>query len=335
VKHLDLLQISECGLYCSAGDFYIDPLKPVNRAVITHAHADHARWGCTQYLASTASSELLKARLGADIRIQTIDYGAPLQINGVRLSLHPAGHILGSAQIRLEHGGRIWVVSGDFKREPDATCASFEPVRCHTFVTESTFGLPVFRWRPQQDILAEISTWWQGNRAAHMTSILFAYSLGKAQRILAGLKGSAGPIFTHGAVEKMVQCYRQAGVKLAATRYVGQVSHKNEFPGSLVIAPPSADVPQWTRQFGPCSKAFASGWMQIRGNRRRRAIDRGFVLSDHSDWHGLVETCTGTGAESIWVTHGFSSELVRWLNEKGLQATSLETRFGAERQDEE
>ncbi|UCF93709.1 MAG: ligase-associated DNA damage response exonuclease [Desulfobacterales bacterium] len=328
-----LLELTAAGLYCRIGDFYIDPWRPVGKAVITHAHADHAREGNQSYLVSDQGAPLLRLRLGPGAEIQSVPYGESLNINGLHLSLHPAGHILGSAQIRIEHRNEVWVVSGDYKIEPDPTCTPLEPVRCHTFVTESTFGLPIFRWRPQAAILAEITHWWRQNRARGQTSIMYAYALGKAQRILAGLEPSLGPILTHGAVETVNQVYRAAGVFLPPTQSVADLKSKKDCAGALVLAPPSANGTPWSRKFMHPVQAFASGWMQIRGNRRRRALDRGFVLSDHTDWSGLLGTIRETGAANIWVTHGYADELARWLQEKGLNARTISTRFRGESDD--
>jgi putative mRNA 3-end processing factor len=330
---MSLLERTESGLYCRAGNFFIDPWQPVDRAVITHAHADHARRGSKKYLASESSRNLLQTRLGAEIQMQTLAYGEAIDLNGLKLSLHPAGHILGSSQIRMEHKGEVWVVTGDFKIEPDATCAAFEQLKCHTLVTESTFGLPIFRWLPQHEIFQDINLWWKKNRRQGKTSVLFAYALGKAQRILAGLDLSIGPILTHGAVENVTQCYRISGVSLPATQYLGEINPADDYWGALVIAPPAADSPAWIRKFPRISRAFASGWMQIRGNRRRRGLDRGFVLSDHVDWNGLMDTIMASGAETVWVTHGYAAELVRWLQEKGLNAAAVATQFSAEVED--
>jgi putative mRNA 3-end processing factor len=320
-----LLENTISGLYCPAGGFYIDPWRPVERAVITHAHADHARAGCGSYLATPDCARLLKARLGADVKVQETPYGAPLQLNGLRLSLHPAGHILGSAQVRLERDGQIWVVTGDFKLDPDPTCAPFESLRCHTLVTESTFGLPVFRWPEPEAVMADITAWWRKNAAEGKPSLLFAYALGKAQRILAGVDPATGPIFTHGAVEHIAQVYRDSGIRLPSTRVVAEAREKNEFSGSLVVAPPSAEGSAWMRRFVAASRAFASGWMLIRGNRRRRFLDRGFVLSDHADWQGLLDAIEASGARCIRVTHGFAAEMVQFLRERGLSAEVVRT----------
>ena len=326
-----LLRITDRGLYCEAGDFYIDPWQPVDRAVITHAHGDHARWGSRHYLASAEGRRVLRTRLGADASIQTVDYGEPLDLNGVRVSLHPAGHILGSAQIRVEYGGEVWVVSGDYKTDPDPTCTPFEVVRCHTFITESTFGLPIYRWRPQREVFAEMRDWWRANAEAERASILFAYALGKAQRVLAGLlDANIGAIYTHGAVERLTRDYRESGVVLPPTQHASEMPRGHDFGGSLIIAPPSAAGSTWLRRFGAVSPAFASGWMQIRGARRRRAVDRGFVLSDHVDWPALLATVEATGAERVWVTHGFREPVVRWLLERGIDALSIASHWEGE-----
>ncbi len=326
---LNLLELTDAGLYCRPGDFYIDPWQAVGRAVITHAHADHARSGCARYLASTDSESILRLRLGDDMRQQSVAYGETVALNGVSISLHPAGHVLGSAQIKIERQGEVWVVSGDYKIEADSTCRPFEQLKCHTFVTESTFGLPVFKWRPQADIFADINSWWRSNQAQKKTSILFAYSLGKAQRVIAGLDAALGQIFTHGAVENVNQCYRRAGIRLPATRHVAGVTDKNAFRGAMVVAPPSADTPAYTKRFANAGKAFTSGWMQIRGMRRRRSVDRGFVLSDHADWNGLINTIIASEAETVWVTHGYSAEVVQYLREQGLNARQVETQFSS------
>jgi putative mRNA 3-end processing factor len=323
-----LLQVTERGLYCAAGDFYVDPWQPVTRAVITHAHADHARPGSQRYLTTPSGATLLRLRVGTVARIVAQPYGEPLNLNGVRISLHPAGHLLGSAQVRVEHQGEIWVVSGDYKIQHDATCEPFELVPCHTFITESTFGLPIYRWRPQAQIFAEINQWWRQNQEQGRTSILFAYALGKAQRLLAGVDATIGPILVHGATLRFVDAYRQARIVQPETLYAGNDAARQHRGQALVIAPPSAaGSAGWLRKFGPASLAFASGWMQIRGARRRRAVDRGFVLSDHADWEGLLTTIQATGAEHIGVTHGYTSTLVRYLQEQGADAFIMPTHY--------
>jgi putative mRNA 3-end processing factor len=322
-----LIQPTERGLYCPVGNFYIDPWLPVERAVITHAHADHARRGSQSYLISREGEQVFRTRLGPEAHLETVSYGETRTFNEVKISLHPAGHILGSAQVRVEYRGEIWVVSGDYKVTPDPTCTSFEVVRCHAFITEATFGLPVYRWPAQAAIFAEVNTWWKGNQAAGKASLLFGYALGKAQRLLAGLDSAIGLIYTHGAVERLVRDYRDSGVSLPPTLYVGDAPKNTNWSQALILAPPSAHGTPWSRRFGTSSTAFASGWMRIRGTRRRRAVDRGFVLSDHADWTQLMDTIRATGAEQIWVTHGYIPVLVRWLQEQGLDARPLPTLF--------
>ncbi len=332
---VDLVQLRPEGLYCPAGDFYIDPWRPVDRAVITHAHADHARPGHAAYLAAAASAEVLTARLG-DIRLQTLPYCRTVEHHGVKLSLHPAGHVLGSAQVRIEHRGRVWVASGDYfasgadgvsGAEANPTCEPFEPVRCECFITESTFGLPIYRWQRQAELFAGINAWWAANAAAGRSSLLLAYSFGKAQRILAGVDPSIGPLVVHAAVEALNQAYRRSGVVLPQTRLLSDVDDV-DLRTALVIAPPAVHASRWARRLVDASDAFASGWMQLRGARRRRAVDRGFVLSDHADWPGLQRSIRATGAQRVIVTHGYEAVMVRWLREQGLQAGSFETRFG-------
>lgn len=331
----DLIVQRPEGLYCPAGDFHIDPWRPVPRAVITHAHADHARRGHGAYLASAMSEGVLRARLGEDITLQPLAYGETVSFNGVTLSLHPAGHVLGSAQVRVEHQGQVWVASGDYftsghEGDVNATCAPFEPVRCHCFITESTFGLPIYRWRPQAEVLADINTWWAANAEAGRASLLLGYSFGKAQRMLAGVDAGIGPIVVHGAVEPLNEAYRAAGVAIPPTLRVEAVTDKAQLKRALVVAPPSVLGSPWTRRFGDASDAFASGWMQLRGARRRQGVDRGFVLSDHADWPGLQRAIAATGASRVIVTHGYEAVMVRWLQQQGLEAGSFSTEYGTE-----
>lgn len=330
-----LLHLTDRGLYCAAGDFFIDPWQPVPRALITHGHGDHARRGSEQYLAAAPGLGILQTRLGADANIQTLPFGEPVTLNGVQVSFHPAGHILGSAQIRLEHQGEIWVVSGDYKTTPDPTCAPFEAIRCNTFVTESTFGLPIYRWQRDDDIFNDIHAWWRENQEAERTTILFAYALGKAQRLLARLNPEQGPILCHGAVETLNAVYRAAGIDLPPTRLATEVSDSAELSRAIVLAPPSAQRSPWVRRFGDPATAFISGWMLVRGARRRRVVERGFVLSDHADWDGLLGAIHATGAERILVTHGHTQPMAQYLREQGLQADVLETRFEGEQDDAE
>ncbi len=327
----DLLILRPEGLYCPPGDFFIDPMRPVARAVITHAHADHARRGHGAYLAAATGVPVLRARLG-DIKLQPLDYGEAVSVGGVRVSLHPAGHVLGSAQVRLEHAGRVWVASGDYflsghAGDANPTCAPFEPQRCDVFITESTFGLPVYRWRPQAEVLADINAWWHANADAGRTSVLRAYSLGKAQRLLAGVDATIGPLVVHAGVHAMNQAYRAAGVALPQTvRLDGADSATLQ--RALVVVPPGAGSDDLAQAQGACREAFASGWMQVRSTRRRQGLDRGFALSDHADWPGLQRAIAATGAQRVIVTHGQEAVMVRWLRQQGLWADSFGNGFG-------
>jgi putative mRNA 3-end processing factor len=324
---LDLIASTDRGLYCAAGDFHIDPWRPVSRAIITHAHSDHARFGSDVYVCHRDTAPILRKRLG-DVTIETAIYGQILTRNGVELSFHPAGHMLGSAQVRVAWKGETWVASGDYKLESDGVSLAFEPLRCHAFITESTFGLPIYRWRPQAETFAAIDLWRRENIATGRASILFAYALGKAQRVLAHVDLGLGPIVCHGAIDSINAIYRAAGIALPPTRLATEVDNKRDFSRALILAPPSAAASPWLKRFGDYSDALASGWMQVRGNRRRRGLDRGFALSDHADWPGLIAAIEATGAERILATHGSTEPLTRYLREKGFDARALTTAYG-------
>jgi putative mRNA 3-end processing factor len=325
----DLLEVTEAGLYCQAGDFYVDPWRAVPRAVITHAHADHARGGCGRYLCLNTCRTVLRERIG-NRPIDTLRRGEGVLLGDVRVSLVPAGHILGSAQVRIEHRGQVWCVTGDYKLEPDPTCDPFEPVRCDVLVTESTFGLPVYRWRDPAGTAAEIDDWWRQNRDAGRTSVLFGYSLGKAQRLAALVDPAIGPIYAHGAVMRLVRAYRAAGVRLPPIDQLDREARRAGGGRALVLAPPSAAGGRWLRSFGDAATATASGWMAIRGVRRRRGSERGFVLSDHADFPGLVRAVEESHARRVLVTHGSADSFARFLRERGLDADVLATRFRGE-----
>ena len=326
-----LVEPADAGLYCAAGGFHIDPWLPVDRAVITHAHGDHLRPGSRSYLCSDASRALVAQRLGDDAAVTAVRFGEGVDLDGVRISLHPSGHILGAAQIRVEHRGEVWVASGDYKRAPDPTCLPFEPLRCHTFITEATFALPVFRWDPPGDTVAEILDWWNEMRAEGRPAVLFAYALGKAQRVLAELASRvAHPVYVHGALTDVLDRYRRAGVTLPATPRATEETKGRSFAGELIVAPLSARGTVWMRRFGDHSSAFASGWMRVRGARRRRGYDRGFALSDHADWDDLLATVEDTGAERVFVTHGYTAQLARALGERGLDAHAWRTPYEGE-----
>ena len=328
-----VLSFTEKGMYCAAGDFYIDPWRPVDRALITHGHADHARPGHARYLATDLAAPVLRHRLG-NIDLQTVSYGEALSLNDALVSFHPAGHVPGSAQIRIEVAGEVWVASGDYKLENDGLSTPFEPVRCHAFITESTFGLPVFHWTPQEDVQTQINAWWRASISEGKTPMLGAYALGKAQRLLRLLDPSIGPILTHGAVENTNAVLRQQDITLPDTILVTPETKIADHPDALVLATPSAFGSAWARKFGAVSTGFASGWMQLRGVRRRRAADRGFVISDHADWGGLNQAIKETGAENIYVTHGYTDIFTRWLSTQGLNAQVVPTEFEGETLDE-
>ncbi|MGA0371158.1 MAG: ligase-associated DNA damage response exonuclease [Paracoccaceae bacterium] len=321
------------GIYCPSGDFYIDPWHPVERALITHGHADHARFGHRSYLSTDIAAPVIKHRLG-DIVIETVPYGTKVKIGSATVSFHPAGHVPGSAQIRVEVGGELWVVSGDYKTENDGLSDAFEPVKCHNFITECTFGLPAFRWQKQSIVFEAINAWWQENARNGRVSVLGAYGLGKAQRLLCGLDLSIGPVLTHGAVEGTNRVMRAQGIALPPTRLVTQDTDKKAQAGAIVIAPPSAIDSAWARGFRDLSTAFVSGWMGLRGVRRRRAGDRGFVMSDHADWEGLNQAILETGAENIYVTHGYTDIFSKWLIENGYHAKVVPTQFGEDIEEE-
>ena len=323
------LSFTEKGIYCPAGKFYIDPWRPVEYALITHAHADHARSGHKKYLATDIAAPVLKHRLG-EILLETINYGETLQIGSAMVSFHPAGHVPGSAQIRVEVNGEIWVVSGDYKVVADGLSTAFDPVKCHSFITECTFGLPAFRWKAQTDVFDEINQWWAKNAALDVVSILGAYGLGKAQRLLCGLDLSIGKVLTHSAVEGTNRVMRQQGIALPETEQIMPETDRKGQSGALILAPPSALGSAWSHSFGDTSSAFASGWMGLRGVRRRRAADRGFVISDHADWSGLNETIKATGAENIYVTHGYTDVFSKWLKSEGYNAQIVPTEFTGE-----
>ncbi|HVL49587.1 MAG TPA: ligase-associated DNA damage response exonuclease [Candidatus Thermoplasmatota archaeon] len=328
----DLLAPDERGLACPAGGFHVDPWRPVPVAVVTHAHADHARPGSGRYYATAASLPLLKRRLGPDADVVGLEAHESVRLGETRVSLHPAGHVLGSAQARVEGPDETWVVSGDYKLDPDPTCAPFEAVPCDVFVTESTFALPIYRWDPPERTGRELARWWESCRDDGRPALLFAYALGKAQRLLAML--GADRVWTHGAVETIVEAYREAGVDLPPTRRVADAPASERFAGELVLAPPSAHRSPWMRRFRGASTAFASGWMRVRGARRRVGYERGFALSDHADWRGLLAAVRATGARRVLATHGYADVLARHLAQTGLETGIVETRYEGEREAE-
>ena len=314
------------GLYCPDGDFHVDPWGAVPRAVITHAHGDHARWGSASYLCSSSCAPLLRQRFGSDATIESLDYGQSLTLGSTRITFHPAGHILGSAQIRIEGSGGVWVVSGDYKRDADPTCTAFEVVRCDTFITESTFALPIYRWDPTATVIAEMLAWWDVNRERGLTSIVFCYTIGKAQRLLAELaRVTDRTVLVHGMMRPMIDVYRAAGVTMLPVQTLIERPRGASLAGELVLAPPSARGTPWMRRLGDISDALTSGLIRVRGVRRQRAYDRGFVLSDHADWPGLLDTIRETGAGRVIATHGHAEALARFLREQGIESGVMRT----------
>lgn len=324
---MPLIEFTDKGFYCRQGDFYIDPWQPVDYAVITHAHSDHARWGSGNYLCHHQCKPLLQLRLG-DNHYESLDWGETIMRNGVTISLHPAGHIIGSAQVRVEYKGEVWVASGDYKTENDGISGAFEPVKCNVFITECTFGLPVYHWKPQQEIYKNIQDWILDNHAHQRNAVLIAYSLGKAQRVLAAAAGVCNNIQVHGAIYNAQQVLLANGWDFPEVKRVTPETTKEALKNSVIIAPPSADGTPWMKRFAPYQVGLCSGWMQVRGNSRRNNVDAGFALSDHADWNGLISAVKATGAEKVFTTHGFQSAFSRYLNENGIEAAEVKTEFG-------
>jgi putative mRNA 3-end processing factor len=326
---MPLIEFTDKGLYCKQGNFYIDPWKPVDKAVITHAHSDHARWGSNYYLCHHHTKPLLQLRLGNN-NYQSVEWNETIIMNNIKISLHPAGHIIGSSQIRIEYNGEVWVVSGDYKTENDGISGIFEAVKCHTFITESTFGLPIYKWLSQEQIFTDIKNWILKNNSEGKTSVLIAYSLGKAQRVLKPLAETGLPIFAHGAVYNVQEVLINNGWHLPHIERINFDTEKESLTGNIIIAPPGADSSPWMSRFYPYSIGICSGWMQVRGNARRKNTDAGFALSDHADWDGLLQTVKATQAEKVYTTHGFQSAFSRYLNENGIEAAEIKTEFGEE-----
>lgn len=323
-----LLAFNANGIYCAAADVYLDPWRKVDKAIISHGHADHSRWGNKKYITHHHNIPIMKHRLG-EIDVEGKAYGESFTINTVKFSLHPAGHVIGSSQIRVEHKGEVWVFTGDYKDEADGVCMPFEAVKCHTFITECTFGLPAFKWKPQAEVMQDINQWWAENKAEGRTSVLFGYSLGKAQRLLKHLNPEIGKIYTHGAIENITEVLRPL-VEFPETTLVTRDTTKKELNGNLVLAPPSAHGGTWIRKMVPYATASASGWMTFRGARRRRAIDKGFVMSDHCDWDGLLNSVKATGCEKVICTHGYTTIFSKYLRELGYDARTQETQYEGE-----
>lgn len=325
-----LLEFTDRGICCPQAQVYLDPWKPVDRALVTHGHSDHTRWGNKYYLCTASAAPVIRHRLGADAYIETINFHERVVINGVTFTFHPAGHILGSAQIRVEYNDEVWVFSGDYKLQPDGISEPFEPVKCHAFITESTFGLPIYKWKEQEEIFGSINDWWRSNKEEGKVSVIAGYTLGKSQRILHNVDPSIGNIFVHGAVDSVNQVIRSQGITLPETNRITKETNKKDYEGALVICPPSAVGSPWIRRFLPYSLGIASGWMNLRGARRRRGADRGFVLSDHADWNQLNHAIRETGAEKVFVTHGYTEVFAQWLNDCGYDAHEVKTQYEGE-----
>lgn len=322
-----MIQFTDKGIYCVPGDFYIDPWKPVKRALITHAHSDHARMGNEHYLCHNLSLPILKLRLGAAISAEGINYGEDKYINGIKITFFPAGHIIGSAQIRLSYKGEVWVISGDYKLTDDFVSTVYEPVKCNHFITESTFGLPIYNFEEIKSVYAEINNWWAQNKTAGINTVLLGYALGKSQAVLNALDKSIGEIYLHGAVANVNDAFKTIEFNFPGERITPETDRKN-FNGALIMAPPSALGTPWLKKLMPYKVAMCSGWMALRGARRRRGVDRGFVLSDHCDWKQLNEAIINTGAENVYVTHGYETAFVKWIKEyHHLNAVEVKTLF--------
>lgn len=324
----DLLVFTKKGIYCPLAEAYLDPWSKVEKAIISHAHMDHARWGNAKYISVLESKSILAHRLGA-INLNTYRYGEPFKINGVEFCFFPAGHIPGSAQIRVRANGQTWVYSGDYKVQPDGISEPFEPVKCNTFITESTFALPVFQWQAQDQVFESMRQWCMENHQQGITSVLLGYTLGKAQRIIYGIKELPLKIFTHGAIQPMNELL-QTSCNLPTTYPITASTTKEETRGQIIIAPPSALNTPWLKKRAPYKTAFVSGWMHLRGMRRRRSVDQGFVLSDHADWNGILEAIKATGCERVITTHGYQNELAQYLTEIGYQSESQHSLFNTE-----
>jgi putative mRNA 3-end processing factor len=326
---MPLIEFTDKGLYCRVGNFYIDPWKPVDRAVITHAHSDHARPGSKYYLCHVQCKPLLQMRLGEN-NYRAAEWEEKLFMSGVQVSLHPAGHMIGSSQVRVEHNGEVWVVSGDYKIEDDGLSGKFEPIRCDTFITESTFGLPIYNWKPQQEIFQNILDWISKNKELGKTSVLTAYSLGKSQRLMQCLPEAGLPIYVHGAIWNAHETLKRSGVQLPDVERINYDTPKENYLGNIVVAPSGAEASPWIKRFFPYAVGICSGWMQVRGTVRRQNADAGFALSDHADWNGLLWAVKETGAKKVFVTHGYQSVFSRYLNEIGIEAAEVKTEFGNE-----
>jgi putative mRNA 3-end processing factor len=327
---MEILELSPKGLYCALGDFYIDPWKKVEKAIITHGHGDHAHWGMDEYIATTTAEHILYKRLSPDIKLTTYPYGEVFQMGEVEVSFHPAGHILGSSQVRIQYKDEVWVFTGDFKRDEDLTCEPFQVVPCDVFISEATFSLPVYSWPPFMNEVKEIHEWWMKNRAEGFNSVLCCYALGKAQRLIAGLREiTDDKIWVHGTIDELNRCYEKTGLSWKNVEKV-PLETKVKMAGDMILCPPSALGSTWAKRVSPKKVAFASGWMRLRGNRRRKGYERGFVISDHADWPSLIRTVKETGCKKVYFTHGNTDAIVKYLNEAGIKSYDLKLPYDNE-----
>lgn len=329
-----LIKFTNKGIYCKQGNFYIDPWHPVDYAVTTHGHADHVKWGNKNYLCHELTKPILQQRYGLNDNVQTLPYRQTIDINGVKLSLYPAGHVIGSAQIKLEYKGEICVVSGDYKVEYDGISTAFEAVKCHTFVSESTFGLPIYNWQAQELIFEQLKNWITDNHHKGKTSILVAYSLGKAQRLIKNLTDQF-PIYVHQSIANLNESFIAAGVDLPKTISITPELKKEALQKGIVIIPPALADGKWIKTLQQPAVGVCSGWMAVRAGRRWRSADAGFALSDHADWPGLLTAIKATNAEKVFVTHGTTAVFAKYLNEIGISAEEVTTKYGAEDDDDD
>lgn len=326
---MKLIKFTNKGIYCIPGKFYLDPWKPVDLAIISHGHGDHAKWGMKKYLCHHFTEPILKIRIGPDIDVQSLGYNEPIVINGVKVSFHPAGHIVGSAQIRMEYKGFVTVFSGDYKVQDDGISTPFEVVKCNEFITESTFGLPIYNWLTPQQYSQQLKSWVEGNRKEGKTSVLVGYSLGKAQRIMKSVEGY-GKIFVHSSIGRLNEAIESVGVKLPKYETLLFTDDLKKVNNEIVIVPPALLDSNMIRKVPNRATGLCSGWMQVRGSRRWRSADAGFAISDHADWTGLLDTVKATGAEQVHVTHGQTAVFSKYLNEIGIKAEEVKTSFGDE-----
>lgn len=329
---MKFIRFTKKGIYCIPGKFYLDPWLPVDYAVISHGHADHARWGMKHYLCHHYSKPILQHRIGKDISIESMGYRETKTINGVAVSFFPAGHLIGSAQIRLEYKGYVIVFSGDYKVKNDGLSTPFEPVSCHEFITESTFGLPVYNWLPEADLQQQLHDWVHQNKQNGRTSVFIGYSLGKSQRIMKLLEG-VDEIYVHSAIHHINNAIAQTGIHLPEAQLLEYHFDKEQVRNRIVILPPALLGARLLKKIPNAATAICSGWMQIRGNRRWKGVDAGFAVSDHADWKGLLAAVKATGAEKVYVTHGSQAIFSKYLNETGIWSKEVKTEYGNEEEE--